>query len=309
MEETTNTQMNVVQNVTSNQGSVIGAIFYGEYDRRGILALALGGGLGAALSIGLLRLIPYIVLPTLQADRQFHPFEASILAFIFGSTLTFSMLVAYWISADAANDPFRDETETASLSHAPTSPHPTAVILTGAMVFGAVHLVLIEIVHLLQVYFFGKEDFKILGPLLVIPCGFVAGLGISTAVYWQLRGTRHDRTRRLFGSILISSLSFAWAQGIVLIFHRSSGLMPVIILNGQDYVNYLSPDYPGVIDFLRRALNILGPLNRPVLWASCLSVLDAATVGATLSIGITIGVRQAYQVWSKWIADTPRLPT
>jgi hypothetical protein len=125
---------------------------------------------------------------------------------------------------------------------------------------------------------------------LVIPLGFLFGLGLSLAVADQLQeGKPRLRGAWLWRTGLASGLSFLTQAIFLLARQKRAGIS--IAWDG----NYYHSQLAATLERLWPAL--AGALPR---WADYLGLVDAALVGAVMAIGIAIGLEQARRQLARW---------
>jgi len=149
----------------------------------------------------------------------------------------------------------------------------------GTVFFGVAHVV----VALLN-------GMDLVRALLVVPLGFLAGLGLSLALQGRPRMTRQGAARWLL-RLAVAGLAFLLTQW-------------VFVLAGDRWANTLAIGWGG--DFYDTALSRSAVpwwqqfVQHYPQWYQGAALIDALLVGIVLTIGITLGVSRAARLIQRW---------
>jgi len=232
-----------------------------QRDGHRIGMLTLGGALGAGLGLGALRAIIAVLTGDLLVGVQFAMY--SYWGGLVGAALCLGLLLA---------DPLLLQTPVgagqAPPAHARWS-RPLVAVGLGTLFFG--------LGHALQAWLVGFSP--AMAPL-VLPLGFLFGLGLSMAVHDQpLAGWRWGSGRgllRVGTAVLAGVLVQAIFDAA-----RDKGVGLTIAWSGVFYESHFADSverwWPGLAAQFPR-------------WPAYLGLLDAALVGVVLTIGITLGL-------------------
>jgi hypothetical protein len=214
-----------------------------------IAGLTMGGALGAGLAVGLLR----GVLAPLAGESVVAAFFVYFLgAWILGAAQSFGILLSEPLLLGQSGK----GGATPPLWRAPLHVDRRRAVLAiclGTICFGLAHLVMARLISL------GKP---VAPPVLRL--GFVAGLGLSLALYNQPHAGWHMGILRWLLRLGVAALAFALTQAI-------------LIHNGGEYALAI--------------VRFSSALEHDT--ASKLALMDAALVAMVLTIGITAGLRLA----------------
>lgn len=237
--------------------------------RHRLAGLTVGGAIGAGIALALLRAL--IGIPTTnRAGVLFGIFF--FYAAILGGALTLGMALAEPLLLSRAKE--------AGLK--PVS-RPRSVVLAallGVIFFGIAHM-LVALLNGLQL---GRAP-------LVAVMGFVAGLGLSMALYAQPDAGWHLGVIRWLLRLALAALAFVLTQA-------------VFIIAGGQRSNALAIGWAG--SFYRSQFDAsfrqLWPqlMERWPRYFDYLALLDAALVGLVLAIGITAGLLVAQDWLKRW---------
>ncbi len=255
-------------------------------DRRRILGLPAGGAIGAGLGLGLLRLIVGALAQSQQASIFFaiYVYWGAILgaAQALGMALAEPLLVRRSLASGETPPIWR------APLHADRLPDVLAVGL-GTLFFGAAHVVVAWM-----------NGLRLLRAPLVAPLGFVAGLGLSLALYglprvdWRPGGVRRPGAWRWLARLGTAALAFCLSQWIAILAHEA-GIGPAlgvtVFLGGSFYHGEFS-------DYLMAWWQVF--TSRYARWSDGLALLDAALVGLVLAGGMAIGLLLAARFLKKW---------
>jgi hypothetical protein len=252
-------------------------------DRRRLVGMILGGGVGAGLGLGFMR--GAIAIPTsycASAVFATYFFYNAIL----GAATALGIAVAESLLPRQAEETGKAPPIWRAPLHPDRLPAVLAVLL-GALSFGAAH----AIVAWINCMYEYPPQAKLLKLM-----GFVGGLGLSLALYAQPRaGWRLGIGRWLLrlgtvaGLYLLLQHAFTGAQD------RLSGIA----------IGWGSSFY---LDQFSRYVTRWPRLEaRFPEWFDCLARLDAALVGITLTVGITAGMLLAAAWLTKWHALVDRV--
>jgi hypothetical protein len=240
-------------------------------DRRRLAGLTLGGAVGAGLGLGLLRALIAILAGDLLVGVQFalYFYWGAIL----GAALCLGMLLAdalLLLRPGAADHAAAERTR---------RPPPILVVALGTLFFG-----------LAQVVVAWLNGLSLARAPLVLPLGFLFGLGLSIALYGQpSAGWRVGVGRSLLR--LGAAVAAAVLTQAVFILVEGKGIGITIAWPGTFYRSHFT-------DSVHRWLP--GLLERSTNWFDLLGLLDAALVGAVLAIGITAGLILSADWLKKW---------
>ncbi|HJT25769.1 MAG TPA: ATP-binding protein [Pyrinomonadaceae bacterium] len=226
-------------------------------DRRRWLVLVLGGALGAGFGLALVRALIAAFTPTEQPGIQFSMYL--YYGFVLGGLLTLGMSWAKPLllrgNARTDNAPVSEDP---SLS---TFATPLAVVM-GGVFFG--------LAHILVTIFNGLSPVE--SPL-VIPLGFVAGIGSSLSIFF------FHHLRSWYGWLIaILCIIVVWVSVQWIFTLSEPSASAVTVVNGAWYYEGKLRNYPQ-----------LATTNL----ASQLALFDAALAGISLTVGLFIGLRQA----------------
>jgi hypothetical protein len=238
-------------------------------ERQRVAGLTLGGAIGAGLALALMRAV--IGIPTtIRAGILFGIFF--FYAAILGAALTLGMALAEPLLLSRPQ-------EIGERLVAWRGPALLAAAL-GMLSFGIAHIIVAVLngLNLTQV------------PLLV-PMGFVAGLGLSLALYAQPRRGWHVGILRWLLRLGIAALAFMLTQWVFMLADDNRSNTLAIGWAGSFYrsqfSDYVMARWPQVVDQYPR-------------WFDYLALIDAALAGIVLTIGITAGLLLAEDWLKRW---------
>ena len=244
-------------------------------DRHRWLRLTVGAGIGAGLGVGLLRGILAAVVENLSGQRAF-PFVQSSMYFwyavIIGGSLAMGLALSEPLLGQTAYD---DEGQTISPPFRIRNLFVS--ILMGGLFFGAAHMFALVI---------NGERWATYRASILL--GFIAGWGLSAAIYLQSRFRR-----RAAGWLLSLGLGSA-VFSLVQILLKNSNQVLALGWGRGFYVplkNYFGRHWPGL------AQSYPG-------WLDCLALIDAALLGLFLTAGIGLGFARAKKSLNKRRATT-----
>jgi hypothetical protein len=240
-------------------------------DRERILALTLGGGIGAGLGLGLLRKIVAFLAGNLNPWVYFSMY--AYLGGMLGAALCLGMMLAQPVLLRPPGGAGARSSKEAGLSR------PALAAILGTVFFGVAQVALAQVGGL-----------SVTDAPLVVPLGFVLGLGLSLAVYDQpATGWRLERLRALLrlGAAVGASVL---AQAIFLVApNLGTALTPA--LAGGFYEAYFTDS----VEALWPDLAIRLPH-----WPDVLGLVDAGLVGGVLAVGLTVGMFLAERFVLQW---------
>jgi hypothetical protein len=282
---------------------------------RTILAFpsVIGGAIGAGLGMGILRAVIALLanqpLPCVHFAMSF--FSASIL----GAATTLGMALTQ--SQSDLLDRLRDSKKGDAPEQKQISKTAIMAVFSGALFFGIAHTV-VALINGLPVFIYIKGIYQLSPQLLVLPMGFLAGLGLSIVLYDQpwldsvptKRGIPHpNRCGLRFG---LAALVFALIQGVFILAKvlakiaeekfRKEGEDDIVveaatgiaIARTGEFYKAAFTHYENVPGW--RELMQLCPQ-----WFDYLALLDAALVGMVLTLGIVIGSILAHRWSDEWL--------
>jgi hypothetical protein len=245
-------------------------------DRHSIFWPAVGGGIGAGLALGLLR----VVLGALTGRQVGIQFALNFWwAWILGAALSLGITLAGPLLLDRSE---KGEQTPPTGRVLPRRDRPRAMlaICLGAIFFGLAHLVV--------AWFNGLRLFK--APLVGL-LGFVAGLGLSLAVYSQPRAGWRLGARGWLPRLGVAALAFVLTQAIFIVASGQRSFALAIVRSSSYYMaqllDFVTTRWPQLIQCCLR-------------WPDYLALIDAALVGVVLTIGITAGLLLAEDRLKKW---------
>jgi hypothetical protein len=241
-------------------------------DRRRILGMSAGGALGAGLGLGLLRLIVGALAQSQQASIFFaiYAYWGAIL----GAAQALGMALVEPLLVRPARRRGR-------------APDVLAVGL-GTLFFGVAHVAVAWM-----------NGLRLLRAPLVAPLGFLAGLGLSLALYDVRLGASSGggwrmRPWRGLARLGTAALAFCLSQWIAILAHEA-GLGPAlgvtVVLGGSFYQGEFSDHQVAWWQAL---------IGRIARWSDGLALLDAALVGLVIAGGMAIGLLLAARFLKRW---------
>ena len=252
--------------------------------RHRVAGLTLGGAIGAGLSVGLLRAVIEALAPVGMVGVQFaiYFFCAAIL----GAALSFGMALAEYLLLSRPEEASETPARWLAPLHPDRLPAVVAAVL-GTLFFWIGHAV----VTFLNSFPSLSNTMEPLRVLMV----FVAGLGLSVALYGQPRiSYRLGLVRSLLrpGTVLrlgTAALSFLMTEWVFIAKDRGPGLNIVWSKSAYKakFYDYIVTQYPQLV-------------RRVPRWSEYLALLDAALVGIVLTIGITAGLVLAADWLARW---------
>jgi hypothetical protein len=249
-------------------------------DRQRIASLMLAGGVGAGLSLGLLRAVIGALAGRLVGVQFAMYFWW---AWILGAGLSLGMALAEPLLLGRSEESGRAPPIWRAPLHPDRLPAMLATCL-GTIFFGLAHLAV--------AWFNGVSLSQ--APL-VAPMGFVAGLGLSLALYGQPRaGWRLDLGRWLM-RLGVAAVTYVTTQSVFFI-AKDKGPAIAIACASSFYEAEFSRFQ---VMWWQRFMN-----SYPE-WFDYLALVDAALVGIVLTLGITAGmaVAAAALAWWRSLAD------
>jgi energy-coupling factor transporter ATP-binding protein EcfA2 len=246
-------------------------------DRQRILWLAVGGGIGAGLGLGLLR----GVIGALAGQMVGVQFAINFWwAWILGAALSLGITLAGPLLLDRP-DKGEGTRPTGRAPRHPDRPRAVLAVCLGTIFFGLAHLVV--------AWFNGLRLFE--APLVGL-LGFVAGLGLSLALYGQPRSGWHLGILRWLLRLAVTALTFVLTQAIFITAGGQRAQTLAIVRSGSYY-------YAQFLEFVERRWPWL-LVECCAGWPSYLALIDAALVGIVLTIGITAGLLLAEDWLKHW---------
>jgi hypothetical protein len=247
-------------------------------DRHSIFWPAMGGGIGAALALGLLR----AAIGALTGRPVGIQFALNFWwAWILGAALSLGLTLAEPLLLSRSE---KGE-ETPPIWRAPLHPDRRPALLAvclGTIFFG--------LANLLVAWFNGVTLSK--APL-VAPMGFVAGLGLSIALYGQPRAGRRLGVLGWLSRLGVAALTFGLTQAIFIIAVGQRAYTLPIVRSGNYY-------YAQLFDAAQKRWPDM-VLECCTGWPTHLALIDAALVGIALAIGITAGLLVAVSWLNRWL--------
>jgi hypothetical protein len=243
-------------------------------DRRYILRLSAGGGVGAGLGLGALR---FLMAPLVGGNRGFMLYSTFPSGFLLGWALSLGLVL---VDAVRLRPRERRREEAGARLSLPA-------VVQGALAFAAAYVLLIVLLDAT------KLTASPLGP----PLALVAGVGLSYAVRDQpVAGWRigiGGWVRRLAASALafaLGQLAFV-AVDAALGPGRDLGTGLTVVWSGSTYESFLSALPPAWG---------LGRLLSSDRWYHFLAMADAALVGVVLALGLSAGLIVARRRHRRW---------
>ncbi len=247
-------------------------------DRHRIAGLTLGGAIGAGLGLGLLRAVIAALTPQGMVGIQFAMYF--YWAAILGAALSLGMALAESLLLSRPEE----ASETPAIWRAPLHPDRRPAVVAavlGTLFFWTGHAI---------VTFFNSSPFlslssitSITEPLRVLTV-FVAGLGLSVALYGQPRIGYPLGIVRWLLRLGTAVLSFVLTERVFIAAKRKAPSLNIVW--GEKLYRAEFRDY--------------------VMWSKHLALLDAALVGIVLTIGITAGLVLAADWLARWRALVDR---
>lgn len=243
-------------------------------DRHRIAVLTVGGAVGAAVALALLRCVTTILI-----SDQYRPGLATAMNFfwglLLGASLIFGMLLARVLTPNGL-----DVGEKPPTGVRQSSWFAALSIGLGTLFFGT-----------MLAFVSWLAGFAGITVVPVLTMGFVAGIGLSLAVYGQpAQGWRLG----WFGWLTrlgVAALGFAFSY-LPFLLPEYAGSSITIVVSGQTYCS----NFPIVLSKLWPHCE-----NQSALLAT-LGMLDAALVGASLALGISTGLLVADRWLRRWYA-------
>lgn len=241
-------------------------------DWYGVGILTLGGAIGAGLGLGLQRGLTALFLPTPLVGVRFamYFFWGALL----GGSLAFGPAFAGYLSRQAYEAAGKPSGWLALVRR--FRRQEWLAVPLGALFFG--------LTHLLVALFGGLSPLAEPGVLLMtILMGFVAGLGLSAALYLPSPLKRTGGAGGWLLRLCLAALTLALVQlAFILAANKGAGLA---IAWGSDFYhsNFIGNDTPRWQQVLSFRLK----------WYEWLALIDAALSGIVMSVGITLGMSRA----------------
>jgi hypothetical protein len=235
-----------------------------------IVALTLGGAIGAGAALGLVRFVLALVLqlPRPGAYLEQYLFVGTVM----GAALCLGMAVA-----EAVLRPM--EEPVLSMAQPRAWSHPLWVVVLGALLFGLGHALHGWIPKL-----------SLAGQPLLVPLGLLFGLGLSVAVYDRPLAGRSRGRVRMLQRLALSSAVAVVTQAISELAAGQRG--------------WLTFAWSGALYETRLELRVDAwwpTLEQQIpSWHYYLGLLDAAVVGAAMAGGILVGLILAADRLTKW---------
>ncbi len=243
-------------------------------DRRYILRLSAGGGVGAGLGLGALR---FLMAPLLPGNSGFMLYSNFPSGFLLGWALSLGLVLV---------DVVRLRPRERRREGAGARPSLPAVV-HGALAFAAAYVLLIVLL----------DATKLIASPLGPPLALVAGVGLSYAVRDQPMAGWRIGIGRWVRRLAASALAFALGQlafvavDVALGPGRVLGTGLTVVWSGFTYESFLSALLPQL--GLERLLS-------SDHWFHYLGVLDAALVGVVLALGLSAGLIVAGRRHRRW---------
>lgn len=237
-----------------------------DWDR--LWRLAVGGGVGAGLALGVLRAVLALLLRTGEAGRYFY--SSLPMGFLLGGALSLGLFLAPALRLDS-----------------PRRAQPTwATVALGTVLFAVAHTVLMALFN---------PRLLLEGPL-ILPMSLLAGFGLSLVVHDQpSRGWRPELNlgHRVLRLLVVAAI-FAGMQAVfvsaALATERPGGWGGGLMFAWQ-HAFYRSM-LPNMLE--RWNLRGLGDDLEAIPYAHYYAaVIDAALTGAALALGLTHGLISA----------------
>jgi hypothetical protein len=244
-------------------------------DRQSIASLMLAGGIGAGLSLGLLRAVIGALAGRLVGVQFAMYFWW---AWILGAGLSLGMALAEPLLLGQSEK----SGQTPPIWRAPLHPDRLPAMLAsclGTIFFGLAHLVV--------AWFNGMS---LSWAPLVAPLGFVAGLGLSLALYGQPRAGRRLGFGRWLMRLGVAACTIVLTQ-FVFIVAKDKGPAIAIVWAGSFYEAEFSRFQVAWWQWF---------MNSYPEWFDYLALVDAALVGIVLTLGISVGMAVAAAGLAWW---------
>jgi len=238
-----------------------------RHHRRWITWMALGSGIGAGLGLGLERLLVGWLAQSPLATIFFALFSywGLVLAGITGLFMALSGPLLLENPWQSERHPSRRRTE----------------ILMGTLGFGLANTLVAVL-----------NGISLSDAPLVIPLGFVAGLGVSTALSGQdLSWGKRKAVNWIFPAAL-GALSFALVQAVFLVFPGLGSGISVSLSGGFFQVEFDYITWPVWQAWIRRFAD----------WSNLLALVEAGLAGMALVLGALVG-RTLVTSWYERLKD------
>jgi hypothetical protein len=244
-------------------------------DRVYIGAVALGGGVGAALSLGLLRAL---LAPFAVARNPGFYFYASLPP---GFLLAFALSAGLQLAA------------TLGLQRLPLQASASGrmwqlrAVVCAALAFGLMHLALISLF----------QPGVVLDKPLLAPLALVAGAGLGAAVYDQPRAGACISAGRWFARLAMAAVALALVQAVLVLAELRLGRSLGTTLHSGWSSNAFDRGPEGALAWLG-----LGRVYAIEHWRHYAAIVEEALAGLALAGGLAIGMRVARDRYQRWAA-------
>lgn len=241
-------------------------------DSYGMSVMTLGGAIGAGLGLGLQRGLSALFLPTPLVGVRFamYFFWGALL----GGSLAFGLALAGYLRRQAYEAVGKPSGWRALVKK--FRRQEWLAVPLGALFFG--------LTHLLVALFGGLSLLAEPGVLLMtMLMGFVAGLGLSAALFLPSPLKRAGRTGAWSFRLGLAALTLALVQlAFILAADKGAGLA---IAWGSDFYhsNFIGNETPRWQQVLSFRLK----------WYEYMSIIDAALSGIVITLGVTLGMSRA----------------
>lgn len=247
--------------------------------------LALYGAVGAALAVGLLRVLitfpgnyQRYTSPGVQFNAAFYFTAVCVLALLFGMTLAESLLTPH----AGGGDPVLTPAQAAPRGSLRTA---ATIVGVGALMFGVANVIMMMF-----------NQFSLDVPPQTIAPGLVIGLGFGAALYARLRGGRRGRAGAWLLSLCIGASVLALTQLYFNVF-RVFSLPPTDPSAPSFFLVWNGTVYRDLFDWA----------SWPLGWLDALAVIDAAALGAATTVGATLGMEAADISLAKSLSSPNRI--
>lgn len=249
-------------------------------DQERIIALTVGGALGAGLAVGLLRGI--IGFPTFEGfsrNLSLYFYFATILggALSLGVALAPALLLTQPVARTGRSAESRPQTR-------PAGPVGLLTVGLAGLAFG--------LAHALMALLSGWEPVE--APLIA-PLGFGAGIALGVALAGRPAFGQPIRAASWLWRLSSVAVWFAVVQGLFIV-ARDQGTGLSLVWNSGDQRRYFS-------SLLVTHFNSVA--NEPWVF-DVMALLDASLVGVALAVGATLGLKIATEQLNRFRAMTAR---